>query len=142
MTKRASTWTAVAMLAALVASATGPARADDASDIKAVVSGQLQAFRTGDKAAAYSYAAPSIKGMFPSADIFMTMVEQGYPPVFHSSNTVFGAPSAEGKGFRQEVYITDTDGKSWIASYTLERGEDGQFKITGCSIREGNDLAA
>ena len=141
MIKRASLMTAAVMLAALMA-ATAPARADDASDIKAVISGQLQAFKSGDKTTAYSYAAPSIKGMFPSADIFMTMVEQGYPPVFHSSNTVFGTPSAEGKGFRQDVYITDTDGKSWIASYTLERSEDGAFKITGCSIRKGNDLAA
>ena len=140
MIKLASTLTSVVMLAALLAAV--PAHADDASDIKSVISSQLQAFKAGDKATAYSYAAPSIQGMFPSPDIFMTMVEQGYPPVFHSSNTVFASPTADGKGFRQEVYITDTDGKSWIASYTLERGEDGQFKITGCSIRKGNDLAA
>ena len=140
MIKHVSTLTATVMLAALIAAA--PARADDASEIKTVVSSQLQAFRSGDGAAAYSYAAPSIKSMFPSPEIFMTMVEKGYPPVFHSANTVFGSPTPEGNGFRQEVYITDTDGKSWIASYTLERGEDGQFKITGCSIRKGNDLAA
>lgn len=140
MIRHASILTAAAMHAALIAAV--PARADDASDIKTVISSQLQAFKSGDKAAAYSYAAPSIKGMFPSPDIFMTMVEQGYPPVFRSSNTVFGSPTPEGNGFRQEVYITDTDGKSWIASYTLERSEDGQFKISGCSIRKGNDLAA
>lgn len=133
------------MLASLALSVTmlcGPALADDASDIKTAISSQLEAFRTGDKDAAYSYASPKIKAMFPSSDVFMSMVERGYDPVYHSRNVVFGEMKPEGAGFRQEVFLTDTGGQSWVASYTLERQPDGSMKITGVFIRKGNDLAA
>lgn len=116
--------------------------ADDAGDIKSVISGQLQAFKAGDGGAAYSYAAANIKQMFPSESAFMAMVEGGYAPVFRSSNAVFGTMTAEGKGFRQEVYLTDSSGQSYVASYTLERQPDGSLKITGCAIRKGNDVSA
>ena len=119
-----------------------PAQADDLSDVKAVVSAQLEAFKRNDGSAAYSYAAPNIHRMFPSAQMFMTMVEGGYAPVFRSSNAVFGEMKAEGSGFRQEVFLTDPNGQSHIASYTLERQPDGSLKITGCSIRKGDDNAA
>ncbi|MEF2545773.1 DUF4864 domain-containing protein [Aurantimonas sp. E1-2-R+4] len=92
-----------------------PARAGDASDVRAAISGQLEAFRSDDGASAYSYAAPNIQAMFPSPQIFMGMVRSGYDPVYRSSNTVFGALKAEGVGFRQEVYLTDQNGQSWIA---------------------------
>lgn len=119
-----------------------PARADDSSDIQSTISAQLQAFRVEDGAAAYSYAAPNIKTYFPSADIFMSMVKQGYAPVYKSSSATFGALKPEGSGFRQEVFLSDMDGQSWIASYTLERQADGSMKITGCQIRKGDDVSA
>ena len=118
------------------------AQADDAGDIKTVISGQLQAFKAGDGNAAYFYAAPNIKQMFPSQAAFMAMVEGGYAPVFRSSNAVFGKMAPEGKGFRQEVYLTDKSGQSYIASYTLERQPDGSLKITSCAIRKGTDVSA
>ncbi|MBO0902090.1 DUF4864 domain-containing protein [Jiella sonneratiae] len=117
------------------------ARADDAGDIRAAISAQLQAFNADDGGTAYSYAAPNIKAMFPSPDVFMTMVRSAYDPVYHSSGAAFGTLKPEGTGFRQEVHLTDRDGRSWIASYTLERQPDGSMKITGCSLRKGDDVA-
>ena len=118
------------------------AHADDAGDIRAVISQQLQAFKTGDSTTAYSFAAPNIQRMFPSAEIFMSMVQSGYAPVFQSSNATFGPLQAEGSGFRQEVNLTDPGGQSYVASYTLARQPDGSLKITSCTIRKGNDLSA
>jgi hypothetical protein len=132
----------LAVSMALLLPASLPASADDAGDIKSVISGQLQAFKSGDGSAAYSYAAPNIKRMFPSEAAFMAMVEGGYAPVFRSSNAVFGPMTAEGGGFRQEVYLTDSGGQSYIASYTLERQPDGSLKITSCAIRKGTDVSA
>ena len=131
---------AIAMV--LVALVPRLALADDAGDIQSVISGQLQAFKAGDGTAAYSFAAPNIQRMFPSQEAFMAMVEGGYAPVFRSSNAVFGKMTPEGTGFRQEVFLTDPNGQSFIASYTLERQQDGSLKITGCSIRKGNDVTA
>ncbi|MBO0662932.1 DUF4864 domain-containing protein [Jiella sp. MQZ9-1] len=129
------------LCAALFAATPLAARADDASDIQATIRAQLQAFNAGDGATAYSYAAPNIKALFPSPDIFMTMVKSGYAPVYHSHNAVFGALTPEGDGFRQEVRLTGDQGHSWIASYTLARQSDGSMKITSCTLRKGDDVA-
>lgn len=125
-----------------ILSLSGPALADDRSDIQATISAQLGAFRAGDKAAAYGLAAPNIQRLFPSPDVFMRMVETGYEPVYRSSSATFGELRPEGSGFRQEVNLTDAAGVSWIATYTLERQPDGSMKITGCSLRKGDDLSA
>ena len=133
---------AIILLAASIAIAVPvAARADDGSDIRAAITGQLDAFNAGNGAEAYSHAAPNVRSIFPNPDIFMSMVQSGYDPVYHSSNPVFGPMKAEGAGFRQELHITDRNGKSWIASYTLERQPDGSMKITGCTLRKGDDVA-
>ena len=54
------------------------------AEIKAAqttIDSQLKAFLADDGAAAYSYAAPNIRELFPTADIFMGMVTNGYAPV-------------------------------------------------------------
>ncbi|GGD88829.1 DUF4864 domain-containing protein [Aureimonas endophytica] len=130
------------LAAALSFSAPLVARADDAGDIQAVISAQLNAFKAGDGAAAYSYAAPGIKAMFPSPDSFMAMVRGGYAVVADARNVTFGPLQAEGGGFRQDVNMTDAKGQSYIASYTLSRQPDGSLKITSCRIRKGEDVSA
>ncbi|WP_230785307.1 DUF4864 domain-containing protein [Aurantimonas coralicida] len=119
----------------------GPAAAGNADDIRAAIGAQLGAFRAGDGAEAYAHAAPNVRALFPTPQSFMAMVKQGYDPVYRSQSAVFGALKPEGAGFRQEVNLTDSHGRSWVASYTLERQADGTMKITGCTIRKGDDLA-
>ena len=119
-----------------------PALADDASDARAAIGAQLDAFRTDDGARAYSYAAPNIQRLFPSPDIFIGMVAKAYPAVHRARNVTFGPLKPEGAGLRQEVFLSDTEGQSWIASYTLERQPDGSLKITGCQMRKGTDIGA
>lgn len=118
------------------------AQADDSGDVRSVISSQLRAFKAGDGVAAYSFAAPSIKAMFPSPDVFMSMVRNGYSVVVEANNVTFGPMRAEGEGFRQDVNMTDAEGHSYIASYTLARQPDGSLKITSCSIRKGDDFSA
>ncbi|WP_102958376.1 DUF4864 domain-containing protein [Mangrovicella endophytica] len=131
----------LALGAALLA-ATPPAFAGDAEDVQAAISGQLGAFRAEKGEEAYSYAAPNIRQMFSSPEIFMRMVKSAYDPVYRSSNAAFGKLAIDGGVFRQEVYLTDRNGQSWIASYTLSRQPDGSMKITGCAIRKGDDVSA
>ena len=119
-----------------------PAYADDSGDARTAIGGQLDALRVDDGARAYSYAAPNIQRLFPSPEIFLAMVAKGYPAVHRSSNVTFGPLRSEGAGLRQEAFLSDADGQSWIASYTLERQPDGSLKITGCQMRKGNDIGA
>ena len=117
------------------------AQADDAGDIQTVISSQLDAFREDNGEAAFVHAAPKIKSMFGTKERFMEMVRTGYPPVYRSSNISFGELSPSGDGFRQEVFMTDPKGQSWIATYTLERQPDGTMKITGVTLKKSDELA-
>jgi hypothetical protein len=110
------------------------AHADDIAAAKSVIRAQEQAFARDDAAAAYSYAAPAIKQIFPAADIFMAMVENAYAPIYRHKSFEFGETKVEGDWIGQHVHIIDVNGEVWEALYTLEQQGDGSYKITGCSL--------
>ncbi|MBR0737504.1 DUF4864 domain-containing protein [Bradyrhizobium liaoningense] len=110
------------------------AHADDVSIAQGVIRAQEQAFARDDAAAAYSHAAPAIKEIFPAPDIFMSMVQNGYAPVYRHKSFEFGDSKIEGGWIAQRVHIVDANGDAWVALYTLEQQADGSYKITGCSL--------
>ena len=69
-----------------------------------------------------------------AADIFLQMVQQGYPPVYRHKSFEFGEARADGGRIAQRVHIVDDNGEAWEALYTLEQQADGSLKITGCSL--------
>jgi hypothetical protein len=111
-----------------------PARADDVATAQGVIRAQEQAFAHDDAAAAYSQAAPAIREIFPAPDIFMSMVQKGYAPVYRHKSFEFGESKIEGRSVAQRVHIIDANGEAWEALYTLEQQSDGSYKITGCSL--------
>jgi hypothetical protein len=115
------------------------------AEIKAAqstIDSQLKAFLADDGSTAYSYAAPNIKHMFPSADIFMGMVTNGYAPVRRPQSYAFGKSEQMGPGrIVQQVLVVGPDGKDYEAVYTLELQPDGVWRITGCSLRAANTLS-
>ncbi len=111
-----------------------PARADDVATAQGVIRAQEQAFVHDDATAAYSYAAPAVKQIFPAPDIFMLMVQNGYAPVYRHKSFEFGDSKTEGSSVAQRVHIIDANGEAWEALYTLEQQADGSYKITGCSL--------
>jgi len=110
------------------------ARADDVTTAQGVIRAQEQAFGHDDAAAAYSYAAPAVKQIFPAPDIFMSMVQNGYAPVYRHKSFEFGDSKIEGSSVAQRVHIIDANGEAWEALNTLEQQADGSYKITGCSL--------
>ena len=110
------------------------ARADDVATAQGVIRAQEQAFARDDAAAAYSQAAPAIREIFPAPDIFMSMVQKGYAPVYRHNSFEFGESKIEGSSVAQRVHIIDANGEAWEALYTLEQQADGSYKITGCSL--------
>jgi Domain of unknown function (DUF4864) len=108
--------------------------ADDVAAAQRVIRAQEEALARDDAAAAYSYAAPAIHQIFPQADIFMSMVQNGYAPVYRHKSFEFGEARAEGGSIAQRVHIIDANGEAWEALYTLEVQADGSLKITGCSL--------
>ena len=64
----------------------------------------------------------------------MSMVQNGYAPVYRHKSFEFGDSKTEGSSIAQRVHIIDANGEAWEALYTLEQQADGSYKITGCSL--------
>ena len=118
---------------------TRPALADDISAGQDVIRSQEQAFSRDDARAAYSFAAPAIREMFPEAGTFMLMVQHSYAPVYRHKSFEFGEARAAGGQIAQRVHIIDADGQPWEALYTLEQQSDGSFKIIGCMLLKAGE---
>ncbi|MGP0092224.1 MAG: DUF4864 domain-containing protein [Xanthobacteraceae bacterium] len=122
------------LVAFLIGSAALACAAEDVAAGQSVIRSQEEAFSRDDAAAAYTFASPSLKNWYRSADIFMSMVRNGYAPVYRHRSFEFGrATISEGK-IVQEVHIIDADGAAWEALYTLEPQSDGSFKISACVL--------
>jgi hypothetical protein len=108
----------------------------DQESIRSIVSGQIAAFRADDGAAAYAYASPTIRGLFPSVEQFMGMVRNSYQPVYRPQSVTFGQLMDSPYGPMQKVFLVGPDGRNWVALYSLQRQEDGTWKINGCTLVE------
>jgi len=117
----------------LVARADDISRADQ-SAFQEIISDQIAAFNADDDLRAYSHAAPVIKQLFPSPEIFMSMVRQGYQPVYRQKSFSFGPVLDDMGRPSQEVTIVDVNGQVWTAIYSFERQANGAWKISGCRL--------
>lgn len=128
------------VIAAATAVTAGHAIEDaDGAAIRSTIEGQLEAFKRDDAATAYTFAAPSIQRMFPSQDIFLQMVRQGYMPVYRPKSYGFEAVKELGGGIAQSVRIVDEQGVQWLALYTMEKQPDGSWRISGCTLVKAPD---
>jgi len=125
---------ALALIVAFLVGLGSAAFADDIAAAQKIIRSQEQAFSRDDAASAYSYAAPAIREIFPAPDIFMSMVQNGYAPVYRHKSFEFGNSKIDGSWIAQNVHIIDANGEAWEAIYTLEQQPDGSYKITGCSL--------
>jgi len=107
---------------------------DDRATIRTMIAAQIEAFRSDDAALAYGYAAPGIKRLFPTPERFMEMVRNQYRPVYRPQSVTFGEIVETPDGVLQQVFLTDPDGKGWIAAYIAERQADGSWRISGCAL--------
>lgn len=134
----------LALAIALTLALASPVGAGDAEvkSAQAAIDGQMKALLADDGAAAYGFAAPNIKRIFPTVDSFMSMVTKGYAPVRRPQSYAFGkVQEMSATTIIQQVLIVGTDGKDYEAVYTLELQPDGRYLITGCSLRASNSLS-
>lgn len=131
------------VFALVVFAAAPPAGADadlfglvdaDRAAIVRVIDTQMQAFQRDDGNGAFAVASPGIRRMFGDADTFMTMVRDGYRPVYRPQRVRFldivdhhGRPA-------QRVYVVGPNGVAVVALYLMERQADGRWLIDGCIL--------
>jgi hypothetical protein len=110
----------------------------DAKAVREVIEAQLAAFAEDDAEKAFSFAAPSIRESFGTAEKFMTMVRRGYPVVYRPTSVRFLEPVMHGDTLMQRVRMTDDLGAAWMVVYSLERQDDRSWRITACIAARGN----
>ncbi len=123
----------------------GPVRAQSDGDrtaIRDVITSQIRAFRQDDAAGAYFYAAPAIQEMFPTPEVFIRMVRQGYRTVYRPRSYVFAELGWEGGRLIQPVRMIGPEGRSVIAHYIMEQQPGGEWKIAGVFLVKGPDETA
>lgn len=111
------------------------------SQAQKAIDGQIRAFLADKDEEAYGFAAPNVRSFFPTVESFMSMVKNGYSPVYRPQDWDFGRTESIGAGaIAQEVLITDLAGKNWIALYTVAQQADGNWKITGVSLKKSDAM--
>jgi hypothetical protein len=106
----------------------------DKAMIRNVIEGQMAAFLRDDAVKAFSYANPMIQRMFGTPDRFLSMVREGYAPVYRPSDVAFGALTPEDGKWIQAVSVIGPDGQLALALYTMEQQPDGSWLIAGCVL--------
>ncbi|WP_050929581.1 DUF4864 domain-containing protein [Aestuariivita boseongensis] len=110
-----------------------PAAQAQGADIEATIGAQLEAFKADDFDQAFTYASPTIQGLFQTPENFGRMVRGGYPMVWRPADVQY-LELRETAGFLfQKVMITDADGAIHVLEYQMVE-LDGAWKINGVRI--------
>ncbi|MEQ8655053.1 MAG: DUF4864 domain-containing protein [Kiloniellales bacterium] len=119
-----------------------PAQADEADSqaLRAVIQAQLEAFQRDDGTTAFSFASPMIQRQFGTPEQFMTMVRQGYDPVYRPISTEFQDAQFNAERAVQKVLFQDRSGQSWMAYYFMQQEADGSWRIAGVRLEQLPDL--
>jgi hypothetical protein len=108
--------------------------AEDVAAGQSIIRAQEEALGRDDAAAAYAFASPGIQQRFHDPETFMSMVRNGYTPVYRHRSFEFGEAKITNGTILQEVHIIDANGAAWEALYTLEPQPDGSLRISGCVL--------
>jgi hypothetical protein len=120
-----------------VASQADSISATDKAEFQRIITAQITAFRADDGPAAYDFAAPVVRNIFPTPEIFMAMVKQGYPQVYRPQSFNFTEALIDPMGRpAQKMTVVGPDGKSYTALYSMEKQPDGTWRISGCTMLE------
>jgi hypothetical protein len=124
----------------LVLALAWPAAAQELSDgdrkaIRDVIGRQVEAFRRDDGDAAFSLASPDVQRLFGTSETFMTMVRNGYRPVYRPRVFEFGDIVEFNGQLAQKVRVVGPDGRRVTAIYPMMRLPDGSWRIDGCFLQ-------
>ena len=104
-----------------------------ASQARAVVQAQLDAFAADDSLRAFLLGTDALRKRFGSPDRFMAMVRRGYPVIYRPAAVAFLKPQRDGDQLIQPVQLTDAQGNGRLATYRLEqRGK--AWLIAACEV--------
>ncbi|MDP3196042.1 DUF4864 domain-containing protein [Tabrizicola sp.] len=129
------------LYAALIAAVMAwPATAQEAP-IQDTIQSQIEAFQADDFARAFTFASPTIKGMFGTPENFGAMVKNGYPMVYRPAEVQMMDLRDVAGNLWQRVRITDQAGAGWLLDYMMVQTAEG-WQINAVQILPAPDVGA
>ena len=126
--------------AAQVPADPAPLAVEDIAEIRNIILGQLDAFKADDAEKAFSYAAPNIKKIFQSPEIFLHMVRKSYRSVYRPQSFEFRPVERIEGNVVQPLVVVGPSGITETALYIMEPQPDGSWMIGACIMaREPGD---
>lgn len=116
--------------------------ANGTNSFRTIIKNQMTAFKSGNAEKAFSYASTALQRRFQTPTVFMSMVKQGYKPVYRPKSVTFGRLRETKSGPVQEVYLVGPENRNWLALYSFVQQEDGAWRISGCYLVKSDDLPA
>jgi hypothetical protein len=107
---------------------------DDASEIRAVIHRQIDAFRRDDARGAFALVSPGVQQAFGTPERFLDAVRTGYRAVYRPASVSFLELVVMGDDVVQQVQVTDRAGSVWVAYYAMQRQKDGSWRTNGCHL--------
>lgn len=101
--------------------------------IQQTIQNQLNALKADDFATAFTFASPTIKGLFGTADNFGMMVRQGYPMVHRPADVKMLELREVAGNLWQRVMITDEQGRTHLLDYQMVETPEG-WQINGVQL--------
>jgi len=125
----------LALLCLVLVAAPLSARAQEVAngDIEATIQSQFDAFLADDLATAFTYASPSIKGLFGTPERFGQMVQNGYPMVWRPGSVRFLELRNVAGRLWQRVMVTDQAGQFHMLDYQMIETPEG-WQINGVQL--------
>jgi hypothetical protein len=109
--------------------------------IQTTIQNQFDAFLKDDVATAFTFASPSIKGVFGSAERFGQMVQQGYPMVWRPADVKYLDLRTVAGNLWQRVMVTDQSGRVHMLDYQMIETPEG-WQINGVQLLQAAGFGA
>lgn len=113
--------------------------ASERNSVQRVITLQMKAFQRDDEGVAFSYSSAETRRQFGSPRNFMEMVRAEYSVLYRHLSREFLETEVQDDQVIQRVRIVSREGEAFIATYTLERQADHEWRIAGCEL-EPSDL--
>lgn len=129
------------LFAALLVMSFAPRADAQQAQIESVIGAQIEAFQADDFARAFTFAAPSIRGLFRTPENFGRMVVQGYPMVWRPASVSYGALREADGRLVQIVRISDQAGGAHVLAYEMVETAQG-WRIASVHLLRPADVGA
>ena len=108
--------------------------------IEDVIGDQLDAFNARDVDRAWTYASPTIQGLFGSPGNFGMMVQRGYPMVWDNAEVRYLEQREIDGRLWQKVLIRDAQGGLHLLDYQMQQTDLG-WRINAVQLLPAPDPA-